>query len=279
MLAMTSSTWTRTAGALAVTGLAIVSAGARQSAPAAARYHESIPGTLVTFEMVPVPAGPARLPGAAAPVDVAAFAIGRTEVTWDLYDVYVLGLDRPPAVTGSGADALARPSNPYGAPDHGWGHAGFPAMSMTRAAAEAFCAWLSERTGKTYRLPSEAEWQRAADLAAPAPLSDARRRALAWYQANAGSRVHEVATRQPDALGLYDLFGNVGEWVVAAGGALVLRGGTYRDPAAAVGREARAVQDQTWNQTDPQLPKSRWWLSDGPFAGFRVVSTVQGVRP
>jgi hypothetical protein len=33
----------------------------------------------------------------------------------------------------------------------------------------------------------------------------------------------------------------------------------------------RAVQDDSWNERDPQLPKSRWWLSDGPFVGFRLV--------
>jgi hypothetical protein len=35
--------------------------------------------------------------------------------------------------------------------------------------------------------------------------------------------------------------------------------------------DARAVQDYRWNETDPQLPKSAWWLSDGSFVGFRLV--------
>jgi hypothetical protein len=51
----------------------------------------------------------------------------------------------------------------------------------------------------------------------------------------------------------------------------VLRGGSYRDAADAVGPASRAVQDESWNIRDPQLPKSRWWLSDAPFAGFRIV--------
>src|SRR5688572_1411082 len=74
-------------------------------------YRESIADTLVSFEMVLVADGLAK-----------PFYIGRTEVTWDMYDVFALGLDRPG--DRGGADAIARPSQPYGAPDEGWGHAG-----------------------------------------------------------------------------------------------------------------------------------------------------------
>src|SRR5262245_22153873 len=124
------------------TGVAILAAAAVGGSAAtqspAGSYHEKIAGTLVSFEMVRVPD--------------ADFYIGRTEVTWDLFDVYMLRLDTP-QTTNSAADAVARPSEPYGAPDYGWGHAGFPAMSVTQASAIAFCQWLSARTGKTYRLP------------------------------------------------------------------------------------------------------------------------------
>jgi formylglycine-generating enzyme required for sulfatase activity len=78
-----------------------------------------------------------------------------------------------------------------------------------------------------------------------------------------------VGARKPDALGLFDLFGNAAEWVTTSDGTRVTRGGSFRD--AVVGPASRAVQDDSWNERDPQLPKSRWWLSDGPFAGFRVV--------
>ena len=230
-------------------------------------YRETIPNTLVSFEMVPVPGGAVTIGG--TPLDVEPFFIGRTEVTWDVYDVFALGLDEPAG--GSGSDAVARPSQPYGAPDYGWGHQGYPAISVTRAAAEAFCTWLSAKTGRTYRLPTEAEWARAAALAA-GNEGTATRDAMTWHRGNSKGTTHPVGKRKPDALGLFDLFGNAAEWVRPADDELVTRGGSFRDPLDATGPDARAVQDDSWNERDPQLPKSNWWLSDGPFVGFRLVS-------
>jgi formylglycine-generating enzyme required for sulfatase activity len=251
----------------------IVVASAPQASPGS--YHERIPGSVVSFEMVRVPAGPAPIVtgGATTMADVAAFAIGRHEVTWDMFDVFALELDSPSG--NREADAVARPSNPYGAPDRGWGHAGFPAMSVSKHAAETFCRWLSIKTGTAYRLPTDAEWSRAAYVASAgsASLSADRRAAVAWFSSNADGRVHRVGARAADALGLFDLFGNVAEWVATADGRSVTRGGSFRDEADDVGPLARAVQDPTWNQTDPQLPKSRWWLSDGPFVGFRLATS------
>lgn len=232
-------------------------------------YRETIPGTLVTFDMALVPGG--KSGESVGAVSVEAFYLGRTEVTWDMYDVFALGLD---ARTAAGAaDATARPSNPYGAPDYGWGHAGYPVISVTRTAAEAFCAWLSAKTGKTYRLPTEAEWDHAARLATAgrAKLPPAEMDRLAWHRANAAGKTHAVAAKKVDALGLFDLFGNAAEWVTTAEGPAVVRGGSFREAAQALGPAARAVQTAAWNERDPQLPKSRWWLSDGPFVGFRVV--------
>ena len=184
--------------------------------------------------------------------------------------MFALALDKPKE-QGRG-DAIARPSQPYGAPDYGWGHAGYPAISIAHPAAEAFAQWLSGKTGKKYRLPTEAEWMHAAALAVgKEPLAAARRDAIAWHRGNASAKTHPVAAKSPDALGLFDLFGNAAEWVSTSNGASVTRGGSFRDPAESVGPAARAVQDDSWNERDPQLPKSRWWLSDGPFVGFRLV--------
>ena len=234
-------------------------------APPTQAYRETVPGTLVSFEMVSVPAGTVTIDGKS--VEVAAFQIGRTEVTWDLYDVFALALDNT-AKSGGGADAFARPSQPYGAPDYGWGHAGYPAISIARPAAQAFAKWLSAKTGKVYRLPTEAEWMRAAELST---FSSAQADELSWHAGNANGQTHPVAAKKPDALGLYDLFGNAAEWVTPANDAAVTRGGSFRDARDALGPNARAVADSSWNARDPQLPKSRWWLSDGPFVGFRLV--------
>jgi len=235
-------------------------------------YRDSIPGTLVVFDMVPVPAGRVTIadtPGDQA-VDVGPFWIGRTEVTWDEYDVFALRLDV--ASGEAGVDATARPSKPYGAPDRGFGHAGFPAISVTRHAAEAYCAWLSAKTGRRYRLPTDAEWSRAASLALGATTLDSDRLdSLAWLRPNAGGATHPVRAKGPDGLGLHDLLGNAAEWVVLSDGSAVLRGGSFRDPAERVQADARSRQAESWNESDPQIPKSRWWLSDGPFAGFRIV--------
>lgn len=254
------------AGALASVK-AVDALDAPQSAAPQA-YRESISGTLVTFEMVPVPGGTVTIDG--KPASVAPFYIARTEATWDMYDVFALRLDTPK--DRGQADATARPSEPYGAPDYGWGHAGYPVISVTRAAAEAFCDWLTIKTGKRYRLPTEAEWAHAAALAAGGDALAADRRAvLAWHAGNAGARTHPVGTKRADTLGLLDLFGNAAEWVTTSDGSLVTRGGSFRDPENTVGPAARAVQSDSWTARDPQLPKSRWWLSDAPFVGFRIV--------
>lgn len=244
--------------------------GATAQSASPPRRTETIPGTLVTFEMVPVPGGTVTIAGAT--VTVEPFLIGRTETTWDMYDVFALGLDSP---QGRAADATTRPSQPYGAPDYNWGHAGFPVISVTRNAAEEFCKWLSAKTGKTYRLPTEAEWVRAADLAAAGSATPSSREPMTWHSGNSNGTTHAVGKRKPDALGLSDLFGNAAEWIATAGDEMVTRGGSFRDPLDATGPAARTAYDSSWQERDPQLPKSRWWLSDGPFVGFRIVTSAK----
>lgn len=238
---------------------AVAAVAAQGAASPPTTYRETIPGTLVVFEMVAVPGGPGISP----------FFLGRTEVTWDMYDVFALALD---AKTPRGAaDAVARPSRPYGAPDYGWGHAGYPAISIAREAAGAFAAWLSTKTGTPYRLPTEQEWEHAAMLAA-ADGRLSRLNTIAWHEGNASGRTHPVASLSPDALGLFDLFGNAAEWVATGDGVPMTRGGSYRHPAP--GPRSSNIQDDSWTERDPQLPQSRWWLSDGPFVGFRLARSA-----
>lgn len=241
---------------MAAAAIAVSSISGCHRAPQHVR--EGIPGTLVEFDMVRVPAGNG----------VRSFLIGRTELLWDAYDAFALSPSSPETTnTMRASDAVARPSRPYGAPDYGWGHRGFPTISVAREAAEAFCVWLSDRTGRKYRLPTEAEWVHVASLARGNRPIDT----IAWHAGNSGGQTHAAGTKAPDALGLYDLFGNAAEWVTTTDGQRVARGGSFRDAPQVVGPHARAVQDDSWNERDPQIPKSRWWLSDGPFIGFRIV--------
>jgi formylglycine-generating enzyme required for sulfatase activity len=103
-------------------------------------------------------------------------------------------------------------------------------------------------------------------MAAPPSLES-----VAWYAGNAGEKTHPVGSRAADALGVHDLLGNAAEWVDAADDAPVVKGGAFADAAASVRCDARAAQTPAWNISDPQLPKSHWWLSDAPFVGLRLV--------
>ena len=236
-------------------------------------YADTIPGALVAFAMVPVPAGSVTLPNASGPQTVAvpAFWIAKTEITWDIYDIFAFRLDVPREERPK-LGVTVRPSRPYGAPDRGFGHAGYPAIGITAAAAEAFARWISEKTGHTYRIATEAEWARAAEAAfGTATLTPKRLTAVAWTAENAEGQTHPVGEKAADQIGANDLLGNAGEWVTTADSGYALRGGSFRDAATAVTLTASVRQDPTWNQTDPQVPKSRWWLSDAAFPGIRLV--------
>jgi formylglycine-generating enzyme required for sulfatase activity len=235
-------------------------------------YTDTIPGTLVAFEMVAVPGGVVTVegPDGTWTEEVEPFYIGRTEVTWDMFDVFMFSLDEPGQ--NPEADALARPSEPYDVPDYGWGRSGNPAISISYHSAQAFAEWLSKTTGDRYRLPTEAEWVHAAHLAAgDEPLTEARLDEIAWHAGNSGGQTHPIATREPDALGLHDLFGNAAEWVLNDYRMPVIRGGSFRDEPGEIGPQSWAMQDGSWTERDPQLPRSTWWLTDGPFVGFRLI--------
>ena len=229
--------------------------------PAPAPFNQQVAGSTVSFDMVPVPAG--SLDG----TTVGPLWIGATEVTWDLYDLFVYRLDEP-ADLPLGADALARPSKPYISMDRGFGHAGYPAISMSSRGAVAFCDWLSDLTGRRFRLPTEREWRYVCGLAA---VEDESLQERAWFRDNAGGATHPAASKRPDTLGLYDLLGNAAEWCLGEDGRPVTMGGSYREPSVRLGCAARLEPSPDWNASDPQLPKSVWWLADAGFVGFRVV--------
>lgn len=231
------------------------------------KFVEKIPGSLVSFTMVKVPAGQIKIGDAT--VDIKPFFIGETEVTWDLYDIYAFRLDLTLKQQVEGYEAESRPSKPYGAPDRGFGHQGYAALGMTANAGEHFCKWLSKKTGKKYRLPTEAEWEyaaRAGEATEPSPLED-----YAWYWENADDAAHKVGSKKPNKWGLFDMLGNVLEWTIDLNGKPVTCGGCFKDKDAKVKFGSRQPYDPAWQEQDAHVPKSIWWLSDGDMVGMRVV--------
>ena len=86
-----------------------------------------------------------------------------------------------------------------------------PVDSVSWNDAVEFCRKLSRTTGREYRLPTEAEWEYASRAGTTGPYAG-NIDALTWYSANSGSQPHPVGQKQPNGLGLYDMYGNVWEW-------------------------------------------------------------------
>jgi formylglycine-generating enzyme required for sulfatase activity len=198
-------------------------------------------------------------------------------------------------------DAITGPTPVYGDLTMGYSQK-HPAMGMTWHNAVTFCKWLSKKTGQEYRLPTEAEWEYACRAGTtnvfscgntPDQIGD-----FAWYEATADSETYEVAKKKPNTWGLYDMSGNVREWVhnfynptaykeaagktpavnpkgPETGKVHVARGGDYNSPIEELRCSARAFEEKWWRSGDPQIPKSIWWLPEMDFIGFRVARSVK----
>lgn len=230
-----------------------------------------------TVVPVPVPGTETRVVLAWIPAPEP-FWMAVHEVTHDQYAPFrYRRLDDDVAAATFDADAVTRPSLPYEDPVHGMGKGDHPAGGMTRLAALRYARWLSEKTGRLFRLPSEAEWEEACLAGGSGPAIED----LAWYEANSGGAFHPVGEKAPNEWRLHDMHGNVAEWVMEgppeawtreqARGRGVVRGGAFDDPPDAVGCDARFEEPAAWKRRDPQIPKSRWWNTDSPHVGFRVV--------
>lgn len=233
-------------------------------------FDQVLDGTAHTFRMIAIDAGETE-DGAV----IKSFWIGEKELLWDLYDVWVYRLDEPGADDAdpedhdrSNPDAVTRPTKPYISMDRGFGHNGYAALSMSFHSATEFCKWLSEKTGRTYRLPTEAEWKLVCSRSGveASNIDD-----HAWHLQNTDWATHEAGTKKKDALGLYDLCGNAGEWCVGANGKPLLIGGSYRDSGKNLGCGFTLEPTPDWNASDPQIPQSIWWLADAGFVGMRLV--------
>lgn len=241
---------------------------------------QTIPGTELTFELVPIPAGqlawddPVTEEVETAPSEVGPFWMMKTEATWDVFDAHVYRYDLPEDADKD-ADGLTRPTQPYISADRGYGHAGFPAVSINYTSAESFCGWLSKITGKTFRLPTELEWEYAcrAGTTTTYNFGDDPKllREKVVYRSYSGLKTRKAGSFPANAWGLHEMHGNVGEWCTTSNGKHVLRGGSFEGRKDDVTSASRRVPSRKWNASDPQLPKSKWWLADGPFAGFRVI--------
>lgn len=244
----------------------LVAACGAETVPDREPFEQRIPGFLVRFRMMPIPDGEIEIEGGRHPIRN--LYVSETEVTWDLFETWAFQLDLTDEQRVAGVDAEARPSRPYGDIYRGFGHIGYPAIGMTHEAAEGFCRWLSGKTGRKYRLPTLAEWRYAA-RAGQQRLPDLSLSAWAWEDAM--DKTHPVGKKQANPWGLYDMLGNVAEWVRLPGDEYAVCGGSFRDKREGVSWRSVERQTPRWNETDPQQPKSRWWLSDAPFVGIRLV--------
>ena len=229
-------------------------------------FTQEIKGTTVSFNMAPIPGGTAPDGTVIKP-----FWMSTTEISWDVYDVWVFSLDVPEG----GTDASTRPTKPYLLMDRGYGHQGYPAISMSYKGAEEFCKWLTEKTGRKYRIPTEAEWEYACRAGSKgtyffgddaAGLDD-----YSWYAGNSEEKTHAIGMKKPNPWRLFDMLGNASEWVTGKNGEPLTAGGCFRDDAKGVTPASRVEPTARWNASDPQIPKSVWWLADGGFLGLRVV--------
>lgn len=199
-----------------------------------------------TFKMMPVPSPNGN------------FWISRTEVPWDMYDFFVQYINSQENQY-AGVDAVTGPTPAYATVDRGFGRNGYPAISMSAKAAESFCSWISSKTGTTFTIPTIEQWNEANVQGGGA-----------WHLWNADKTTHPIATTKPNELGIYDMRGNVGEWISTPDGQKVI-GGSFRTPAEELGPKTILTRDKSWNKTDPQLPRSPWWLADADYVGVRLV--------
>lgn len=275
-------------------------------------YEQLIPGSSVKFKMVPIPGGSFKMgaspsvPNAEADeqpskeVSLSPFWMAEHEVTFEEWDAFFKNMQIP-QTKAVAVDAVSRPTPQY--IDLTWGmgrDAKNPTNSMSQTAGIMYCKWLYDKTGFFYRLPTEAEWEyacRAGGNGNPKGVTNANLAEYAVYKGNSQDKYAKVMQKKPNAWGLYDMLGNVSEWTLdqyvpdgygklqpgskdpsvppGAKYPRVARGGSYLDDASELRCTNRIPSRAEWNQRDPQIPKSRWWLTDGMFMGFRIVRPLK----
>lgn len=219
-------------------------------------FTEKIPSSPISFEMVAIPGGTFNMgspedepfretdEGPVREVEISPFFMAETEVTWDEYLAFYVqtsvegrstdteGL-RSEISAGSKTDAISGATPPYGQPDQGWGMGQRPAISFSFHAAETYCKWLSQVTGKKYRLPTEAEWEYACRAGTSGPYffeGDPRKfeksgfrariskndttviNSYVVYAGNSPTKTQTPDFVKPNPFGLRNMLGNVAEF-------------------------------------------------------------------
>jgi len=263
------------------------------------------------LEMVAIPGGKFTWKGEKADdvldVTLSPFWMGKTEISWEIYAPFMepnIKRKKDGHVEFAGQavediDFIARPTPQYHAITHGMARDGYPATGMTHHAANKFCQWLSLQTGHFYRLPTEAEWEyacRAGKDQNYAWGSDEKAASeFAWFAGGMMAEYNGPGQKKPNAFGLNDMHGNMQEWTLdqfvphrknyfGKGSVTnpwikatkpyphVTKGGHWRSKdLTALSASARWASAPQWKKTDPQDPKSLWYLSDAPWQGLRVV--------
>jgi len=157
-----------------------------------------------------------------------------------------------------------------------------PASRLSWPQAVEFCQKLSQAEGRTYRLPTEAQWEYACRSGAAEPYSGGKLEEVAWHMDNSGEAPHEVAGKKPNAWGLHDMHGNAAEWCrdlyqrdlgpaqavdpagPGEGNARVVRGGSW-------GHFARACRSAARASFNPAYPLDR--------IGLRVIIEPKSPNP
>ena len=296
-------------------------------------YTETVPNTTISFNMKAIPGGSFKMgsppdeqmrkpdEGPVKEVKISPFFMAEIEVSWDEYMAFYSATasegrstDTEGSRTQIQVDAITGPTPPYGQPDQNWGLASRPAITMSYHSAETYCRWLSKVTGKTYRLPTEAEWEYACRGGKQTPyFFDGKPKDFSEkgfigklvskenttidkyiiYGKNSSGKTQKPESVEANPFGLKNMAGNAAEycsdWYAPdayskmeegatnpkgpeSGDEHVVRGGSFKSEAGAVRSAARDfTRTESWLKTDPQMPKSIWWLSDCNYISFRVV--------
>jgi formylglycine-generating enzyme required for sulfatase activity len=253
-------------------------------------FTEYIPSTSVQFHMTAIPGGSFTFSEQKLLLKVDSFYIGTIEVSWDEYLSFLsdTSLEQTKQLT----DAVSGATPAFGDPSQGWGMGKRPAIMMTPHAAQIYCKWLSRKTNKRYRLPTEAEWEYAHSLDNKKKLQEPNK-VFIIHKNNSKFKTQLPSFVEPNSTGIKNMPGNV--WEICSdtysenefvefytnnkssvpyqnGNESVLKGGAYDSNLKNLNQHTRKSTDNTsWKKTDPQIPKSIWWYTDCINVGFRVV--------